>query len=199
MIASVEHALPEFPRKRRDRFVEKYRLPKYDADVLTTEKLLADYFENVVAALRLKNDETYKLVSNWTMGEVLRVANERANGLQNFPVPPTHLADMIDLLVDGTISSTIAKEVFEEMRTSGDTATAIVHRKGLVQVSDAAAIENVVDEVLARSQEQVATYRAGKQQVFGYFVGETMKAMKGKANPKIVNEVLRRKLDSMSR
>ncbi len=199
MIASVGQALPEFPRKRRDRFMEQYHLPKYDADVLTTEKLIADYFERAVAALRVKNGETYKLASNWTMGDVLRVANDRANGLQNFPVPPTHLADMINLVVDGTISGKIAKEVFGEMLASGETATAIVERKGLVQVSDAAAIENVVDEVLARSQEQVATYRAGKQQVFGYFVGEAMKAMKGKANPKIVNEVLRRKLEGWNK
>ena len=196
--SKIKKSLPELPAVRRDRFVDAYKLPKYDADVLTTEKELADYFENVANTLAKKNDETYKLASNWTMTDVLRVLNEQHVALQDFPVSPGHLGDMINLIVDGTISGKIAKDVFEEMLKSKDSPKAIVEKKGLMQVSDESAIGKVIDDILAKNADQVQAYLGGKNQVFGFFVGETMKAMKGKANPKVVNEVLREKLQQRS-
>jgi aspartyl-tRNA(Asn)/glutamyl-tRNA(Gln) amidotransferase subunit B len=194
-IDRVRATLPELPSEKRCRFIEHYGLPTYDADLLSSEKELAEYFEAVVNALQTKTDETFKMASNWTMVDVLRVVNERKLTLAEFPIPPDHVAQMINLIVDGKISGKIAKEVFEEMLQSGESAKAIIERKGLLQVSDTAAIEVVVDKILAANPTQVQQYRSGKTQVFGFFVGETMKAMKGKANPKIVNELLRRKLD----
>ena len=187
-------SLPEFPEVRRDRYLTDFRLPRYDADILTAEKELADYFESVVAGLSKKSDETVKLASNWTMTEVLRVVNDRHIDLADLAVKPDHLAGMINLIVDGTISGKIAKEVFEEMLSSGERASVVVQRKGLVQISDTGAIEKTVDEVLAANPGEVEKFRAGKQQVFGFFVGEVMKRMKGKANPKVVNEILQKKL-----
>ena len=194
-IDNVKATLPEFPSERRDRYVRELKLPRYDADVLTTEKALADYFEGVVNHLGKKNDETYKLASNWTMTDVLRVVKDRHIEVSDFPIPPRYLSEMIDLILDGTISGKIAKDVFEEMLTSKEPPKSIVEKKGLMQVSDTGAIEKVIDEILANNKEQVEKYRSGKSQVFGFFVGETMKAMKGKANPKVVNEILRKKLE----
>ncbi len=193
-LEEVRTTLPELPTERRDRFLRQYHLPKYDADILTTERPLADYFEEVVRALNPQNDETYKLASNWTMTDILRVVNTEKIQIADFPVFPSRLGEMINLIVDGTISSKIAKDIFEEMLRSQDSPRTIVERKGLIQVSDATAIERIVDEVLARNQNQVDQFRSGKQQVFGYLVGEAMKASKGKANPKLVNELLRKKL-----
>ncbi|MEX2117829.1 MAG: Asp-tRNA(Asn)/Glu-tRNA(Gln) amidotransferase subunit GatB [Bacteroidota bacterium] len=194
VIVSVRERLPEFPSVRRDRYVREFALPKYDADILTEQRALADYFESVVAGLKTKSGDTYKQASNWTMTEVLRVLNEKHIGVTEFAVGPERLAEMINLIVDGTISGKIAKDVFAEMLTDSESPKAIVEKKGLVQVSDTAVIERIIDEVLAKNAEQVEKYRSGKQQLFGFFVGETMKLMKGKANPAVVNEILRKKL-----
>jgi aspartyl-tRNA(Asn)/glutamyl-tRNA(Gln) amidotransferase subunit B len=196
-IQRIAQTLPEDPTMRRNRFVKQYGIPKYDAGILTTEKELADYFEGVIHALKKKSEESYKFASNWTMVDVLRVVNTEKVALRDFPVSPDHLAGMINLIVDGTISGKIAKDVFEEMLKTRESAQAIVERKGMVQVSDATSIEKIVDEVLANNKGQVDSYFGGKVQVFGYLVGETMKATKGKANPKIVNEMLKKKLGSM--
>ena len=146
--------------------------------------------------LKTKNEETYKIASNWTMVDVLRVINDQHIAVSDFPITPKNLSDMINLIIDGTISGKIAKDVFEEMLKTQESPKAIVEKKGLMQVSDESAIEKVIDEILANNQGQVEQYKSGKQQVFGFFVGQTMKAMKGKANPKVVNEVLQRKLSS---
>ena len=189
--------LPEDPTTRRDRFIADYKIPKYDADILTSEKALADYFEAVLESLRSKTDGIFKLASNWTMGDVLRVVNTEKVDITRFPVKPENLGDMINLIADNTISGKIAKDVFEEMLKSHEPPKVIVERKGLVQVSDVSAIEQIIDDVLMKNKGQVVTYLGGKQQVFGFLVGETMKATKGKANPKIVNDLLKKKLDSM--
>jgi len=196
-VDKVRAALPEDPTVRRDRFVTEYKLPKYDADILTSEKGLADYFEEVTRNLSEGNEENYKLASNWTMVDVLRVVNNEKIPIGDFPIGPGRLAEMINLLAGGTISGKIAKDVFEEMLRTKDSPKVIVERRGLVQVSDVTALEAIVDDVLARNKSQVESYLGGKAQVFGFFVGETMKASKGKANPKIVNELLRKKLEGM--
>jgi aspartyl-tRNA(Asn)/glutamyl-tRNA(Gln) amidotransferase subunit B len=193
-IAAVRKSLPEFPSARRDRYVREFELPKYDADILTEQRELADYFENVVTGLKSKKSDTVKMASNWTMTEVLRVLNDKHIRVGEFAIGPDRLAEMINLIVDGTISGKIAKDVFAEMLTDSGTPKAIIEKKGLVQISDTGAIEKIIDEVLAKNAEQVEKYRGGKQQLFGFFVGETMKLMKGKANPAVVNEILRKKL-----
>ncbi len=193
-IRDVQAKQPELPVARRNRYMAELHLPKYDADIITAERELAEYFEGIVLQLKTKNDETFKLASNWTMGDVLRVINDRHIAVSDFPIPPANLSDMINLIVDGTISGKIAKDVFEEMLATQESPGSIVEKKGLMQVSDESAIEKVIDEILAKNQGQVEQYKSGKQQVFGFFVGATMKAMKGKANPKVVNEVLKRKL-----
>jgi aspartyl-tRNA(Asn)/glutamyl-tRNA(Gln) amidotransferase subunit B len=144
-INSVKETLPELPTARRDRYVNEFKLPKYDAEILTVEHELADYFEDVVSSLGKKNEETYKLASNWTMVDVLRVVNDHHISVSDFPVSPKNLSGMIDLIVDGTISSKIAKDVFEEMLKTQDSPKSIVEKKGLMQVSDESAIEKVID------------------------------------------------------
>ena len=129
------------------------------------------------------------------MTDVLRVINDEHLTVSDFPVSPEHLAAMVNLIADGVISGKIAKEVFDEMLKTKEHPKTIVERKGLVQVSDAGALEKIIDEILSRNSAQREQYRSGKTQVFGFFVGETMKATKGKANPKIVNEILKNKLN----
>lgn len=193
-INTIKTGLPELPTERRNRYINEFKLPRYDAELLTAERPLADYFEEVISNLKSKNEESYKMVSNWTMVGVLRVVNEQHFEIADFPVTPYRLSEMINLILEGIISGKIAKDVFEEMLKSKESPSVIVEKKGLVQVSDVSAIENVIDEILSKNQGQVEQYKSGKQQVFGFFVGQVMKAMKGKANPQLVNEVLQRKL-----
>jgi aspartyl-tRNA(Asn)/glutamyl-tRNA(Gln) amidotransferase subunit B len=195
-IERVRSSLPELPKQRRDRFMGAYGLPRYDADILTLERDLADYYETTVAKLSNANSDGYKTVSNWVMTEVLRVVKEDQIAPGAFPVSPEHLAAMINLIADGVISGKIAKEVFDEMLKTKEHPRTIVDKKGLVQVTDTAAIEKIIDEVLSRNPAQMEQFRNGKTQVFGFFVGEAMKATKGKANPKIVNDILKMKLSS---
>ncbi len=195
-IEKMQKLLPELPVQRRNRFIAEYNLPKYDAEILTLERELADYYENTASQLTHKKSEHYKTVSNWVMTDVLRVVNDEHIPLSEFPITPNNLAAMVNLIAEGTISGKIAKEVFEEMLKTKEEPKKIVERKGLVQVSDTGAIEKVIDEIFANNAEQIEKYKAGKTQVFGFFVGETMKAMKGKGNPKIVNEILQKKLNN---
>jgi aspartyl-tRNA(Asn)/glutamyl-tRNA(Gln) amidotransferase subunit B len=201
-IAAVRGNLPELPEPRRDRFIAELGLPAYDADVLTAEKGVADYFEMTLASLggegavRALNA---KAVSNWVMTDVLRVLSAGKSSVTDFPVSPARLASMIGLIGNGTISGKIAKEVFEDMVATGEDPRAIVERKGLMQVSDAGAIERAVEGVIASNLPQVQKFLGGNEKVFAFFVGETMKIMKGKGNPKVVNDVLRRKLDALGK
>jgi aspartyl-tRNA(Asn)/glutamyl-tRNA(Gln) amidotransferase subunit B len=195
-IAAVRKALPEHPTARRDRFESEYGLPKYDADVLTAEKSSADYFEDTLQYLPDKSKENIKLVSNWVMTDVLRVVSERKIGMAEFPISSANLAGMVALIANGTISSKIAKDVFEEVLKTNEDPKAIVERKGLVQISDESAIENIVAEILKKNQAQVEQYRAGSEKLFGFFVGAVMKETKGKANPAVVTKILKRLLSN---
>jgi aspartyl-tRNA(Asn)/glutamyl-tRNA(Gln) amidotransferase subunit B len=200
-IAEVRRQLPELPTARRDRFIDGYGLPRYDADVLTVEKATADYFESTLDTLSKGSQsppaENAKAVSNWVMTDILRVVSERKVPIEQLPVGPPQLAGLIGLIKDGTISGKMAKDVFEEMLTSGADPRHIVETRGLLQLSDSAAIEQAVERVLSANPSQVQKYLEGNARLFGFFVGETMKATGGKANPKIVNETLRRKLEAM--
>ena len=193
-MGKVEAELPEHPTTRRDRFIAGYGLPEYDAGVLTSDKAYADYFEEVVNALGSAGQARAKTASNWVMTEVLRVLGERQLSMNAMPVTPANLAKMLLLIENGTISSKLAKEVFEEMLVSSDPPEKIVQRKGLVQLSDEAALTILVDEVLAVNPAQIEKYRSGNTNVMGFFVGEIMKMTKGKANPGLVNTIVKKKL-----
>lgn len=190
MIAAVRTTLPELPDGKRQRFVEQYRLSDYDASILTTSRDLADYFEQTV---RYTRGEA-KLVANWITGELVGALNKQGLEIGASPLEPTRLASLLERIADGTISGKIAKQVFDIMWSEGQDADEIIEAKGLKQITDTSAIEAMVDEIIAGSPKQVEQYLAGKQKLFGYFVGQVMKRSKGKANPKQVNEILRSRL-----
>lgn len=187
-IDEIRKTMPELPREKKQRFINQYNIPEYDAAILTATRPLADYFE---ACARLGPQP--KAVSNWIMGDILRhVPDTRDIGL--FPVTPAHLAEMLMMVEKGTISGKIAKTVFEDMVVSGKMPQAIVAEKGLVQVSDSAALEQAIQEVLDAQADKVADYRSGNEKIFGFLMGQIMKATKGKANPQMVNDLLKKKL-----
>lgn len=188
-ISRVKNDLPELPETKFNRFLTEYSLPEYDADVLTSSRPLADYFEQCAQACN-----NAKSTANWIMGELTRALNDNGIAVENCPVSPAQLAGLIKLIDGGTISGTIAKKVFEEIWKNGGEAAAIVEQQGLAQVSDTGAIESAIDQIMAANMGQVEEYRGGKDKVFGFFVGQVMKAMKGKANPAVVNDLLKQKL-----
>jgi aspartyl-tRNA(Asn)/glutamyl-tRNA(Gln) amidotransferase subunit B len=192
-IESIRQALPELPEARRRRLVTSYGLPEYDAAVLTQSPALADYFEATAAAAG-----TPKSASNWIMGELTRKLNELGRDVHEAAITPEALAGLIRLVDSGTITGPIAKEVFEKMWVSGRPAGEIVAAEGLARIDDETAIEAAARKVLAVEAAAVAQYRAGKQQTFGFLVGQVMKATGGKANPALVNRLVRRLLDDAS-
>ena len=181
--------LPELPDAKCKRFMREYKLPDYDAGVLTADKGMADYFESVV-----KLYKTPKTVSNWIMGELTRRLNEDEKSIENCLIKAEDLAELLGLIDKGTISGNIAKKVFQDMYASGKKASAIVKEKGLEQVSDTGAIEAIVDKILEANPEQIEQFKAGKEKVLGFFVGQVMKESKGKANPGMVNQLIKEKL-----
>lgn len=188
-IDEVRAELPELPDIRRQRFVEQYGLSSYDAGVLTASRELADFFEIVAA------QADAKLAANWVMGDFSAALNRTGVELNTSPISAQALGALVARITDNTISGKIAKEVFEVMWETGQEADAIIAERGLEQVTDAGAIEAVIDEVIAANPGQLEQYRAGKTKLMGFFVGQTMKASGGKANPQQVNEILKRKLD----
>jgi aspartyl-tRNA(Asn)/glutamyl-tRNA(Gln) amidotransferase subunit B len=190
-VDSVRTTMPELPAARRQRFVAAYGIPDYDAGVLTQSSELADYFEAVAAAA--KNP---KAASNWVMGELLRTLNEHGTTIADVPLTPAALAGLIALVDNGTISSSIAKDVFGKMYGSGRSADEIVAAEGLAQNSDERALLDIVREVMANNADAVEQYRGGKTATFGFLVGQAMKASKGKGNPKVMTELLRREIGS---
>ncbi|MEH6688565.1 MAG: Asp-tRNA(Asn)/Glu-tRNA(Gln) amidotransferase subunit GatB [Halopseudomonas sabulinigri] len=195
-LEEVRAELPELPQQKRERFVSQFGLSTYDASVLSAQRELADYFEEVQ---RVCDDA--KLAANWVMGELSSLLNKADLDIEQSPVSAAQLGGMIQRVKDNTISGKIAKMVFEALANGeGDSADAVIEAKGLKQVTDSGAIETMLDEVLAANAEQVEQYRAAEEakrgKMFGFFVGQAMKASKGKANPQQVNELLRKKLDS---
>ncbi len=188
-IEAVRATLPELPLERRERFVRDYQIPAYDAGVLTAIRALADYYEEVV---RLSGEP--KIASNWVMGDVLRFLNEEKKEIGACPIAPAALAELINLIKAGTISGKMAKEVIEEMYRTGAAPGAIIKEKGLVQITDEGALAAAISEVIAKNPAQLAQYRAGKEKVFGFFVGQVMKATQGKANPQLINDLLKKML-----
>ena len=189
-IKDVESTLPELPLEKRERFIREYEIPAYDAGVLTASKPLAEYYEAVV-----KGCGKPKPAANWVMGDLLRFLNEDRGDIRTCPVSAEALGDMIRLIEEGTISGKMAKDLIQEMYKTGKTPGTIIEEKGMVQITDEGALAQVIDEIIAANPNQLEQYRSGKDKLFGYFVGQVMKATQGKANPQLINELLKKKLD----
>ena len=189
-IAEVRKTLPELPDAKQSRFVEQYDLKPADAGILTVSRALADYFEATVAAFK----DNPKIVANWITGELSAALNRDGIEITDSKIAPADLAALLGRIQDGTISGKIAKDVFEAMWTGGGGADEIIEAKGLRQITDSSAIEKIVDAVIAANPDQVEQYRAGKDKVLGFFVGQVMKETGGKANPGQVNDVLKGRL-----
>lgn len=188
-VEDVKKSLPELPIAKRQRFIRDYQIPAYDAGVLTADKGLAAYFEDVA-----RRCGKPKAAANWIMGDVMRFLNEDKRDILDCPIQPDALADMITLIEEGTISGKMAKDIVEDMYKTGKSPRTIIEEKGLVQITDEGELIKAVTAIIAANPAQVAEYRGGKEKVFGFFVGQVMKATQGKANPKLVNELLRKML-----
>ena len=190
-IEQIEKNLPELPDVKKKRFMEQFKLPSYDAGLLTSDRDLADFFETCVGIFPQP-----KQVSNWVMGSLLGLLNALDKTIADSPVSPENLARLLALIEEGVISGKIAKTVFDDMARSGRPAQQIVEEKGLVQITDTDAIDDVVARIISGNPKEVEAYKNGKTKLLGFFVGQVMRETRGKANPKLVNEILRKKLDA---
>lgn len=207
LINKIKSNMPELPDVKKKRFIEQYKISNYDAEILTSEKAISEYFEELVKNI---NDKDGKIASNWMQSELFAVLNKEAKDITESPITATELAELINMIKDGSISGKIAKDVFKimyEQNIDEDnfetetkdkkklTPKEIVEKNGWKQVSDNSLIEKTINEIIATSPDNVVAYKNGKVQLFGWFVGQTLKAMKGQANPTIVNEILKQKLN----
>ncbi len=190
-LEQVRATLPELPDAKRQRFIDAHGLSAYDAGTLTASREMADYYEATVAAV----GGEAKLCANWIMGELSSYLNRDGKEIGESPVSSTMLAGMLKRILDNTISGKIAKEVFDAMWSGEGDADQVIDKKGLKQITDTGAIEKIIDDILAANPDNVAAYRSGKDKLFGFFVGQAMKATQGKANPAQLNELLKRKLN----
>ena len=188
-VDELRKTIPELPEQKRERFIKSYGIPEYDTGVLTSSEPLADYFEQCTALFPHP-----KTISNWMMGDLLRELKKDGRNIVDCPVSPSALVDLLKLIESGTVSGNIAKGVFEEMYQTQKSAASIVEEKGLKQITDTSAIEKIVAEVIQAYPSQVEEFKGGKEKVFGFLVGQVMKASKGKANPGIVNKLLKEKM-----
>ena len=188
-IDDVRKSLPELPMEKLDRFMTEHGLPRYDAEILVSDKELAHYFEETTQ--RFPEPKT---VSNWIMTELLRELKDGNVSPKDSPLSPSTLAELLSLIKDGTISIKIGKEIFPELYKSSISPRQLVEKKGLLQISDESAIIATIDQIIGRFPKEVSDYRDGKEKLLGFFVGQIMKEMKGKANPKLLNELLVRRL-----
>jgi aspartyl-tRNA(Asn)/glutamyl-tRNA(Gln) amidotransferase subunit B len=187
-VQSIKATLPELPDQKKHRFMKDFGLPVYDASVLIAEKTRAEYFESAA------NDSDPKLAANWILNELLGLLNKEGKDITESPVHAKQIGGLVALIKDNTISGKIAKDVFAEMYATGQDAGRIVEEKGLKQITDTGAIEAIIDKIIAANPDNVAGYKAGKDKLFGFFVGQVMKETGGKANPAIINDLLKKKL-----
>ena len=188
-LSAVKNSIPELPLARKQRFIEAFKLSDYDASILTDEKVLADFFEGCVKIL-----DRPKAFCNWITNDLLREVKDRKLDISNLPIKPGQLAALVEIIEKGTISSTIAKEVFSDMIQTGNDPQNIIEGKGLAQISDEGLIESVIDKAIAGNPGVIEDYKKGKKNALAFLVGQVMKETKGKANPKIVNEMLVKKV-----
>ncbi len=187
-IETIKKSLPELPDQKKQRLISEFKLSNYEASVIISDQAVSSYYEEVA-----KNSD-YKLAATWIMGELFAILNKEGKEISESPVSSSNLAKMINLIKDGTISGKIAKTVFEEMVKSNNDPSKIVEEKGLKQTSDPKEIENIIDGILSANQDKVEQYKSGKDKLFGFFVGQVMKEMKGKGNPQMINDILKNKL-----
>jgi aspartyl-tRNA(Asn)/glutamyl-tRNA(Gln) amidotransferase subunit B len=188
-ISEIRQGLPELPMEKMERFMKDYGLPRYDVEILVPDKELSRYFEETI-----KLFPEPKTVSNWIMTELLREFKDGNISPKDSPLPPSILAELLSLIKDETISIKIGKEIFPELYKSGISPKSLVEQKGLLQISDESAIIATIDRIIDRFPKEVSDFRGGKDKLLGFFVGQVMKEMKGKANPKLLNELLVRRL-----
>ncbi len=186
-VEKIRKQIPELPQAKRERFVNDYQIPAYDAGVLTADKALADYYEEVVRLCAKP-----KAASNWVMGDVLRFLNEEKREIKSCPITAAALAEMISLIEEGTISGKMAKDIVEEMYKTGKQPKKIIEEKGLVQITDEGELIKTISSIMEANPQQLKDYRGGKEKLFGFFVGQVMKATQGKANPQLVNDLLKK-------
>lgn len=189
-LEKIKASLPELPEARKNRYISEYNLPEYDAGLLTSTKCLADYFEEAA-----KDCSNSKAVSNWIMGDLMRVLKEKGLEADSIPFPGKYLAKLVLLIDKGTISGTIAKKVFEKMFESGKDPGVIVKEEGLEVVSDEGALSETVRKIIEANPQSAADYRSGKEKAFGFLVGQAMREMKGKADPQLINRLLKEELE----
>ncbi len=187
-VQSIKATLPELPDQKKHRFMKDFGLPLYDATVLIAEKPRAEYFESAA------NDRDPKLVANWILNELMGLLNKEGKDIVDSPIAAHQIGGLVALIQDNTISGKIAKDVFAEMYQTGKDADKIVEEKGLKQITDSGAIEKIIEAIIAANPDNVAGYKAGKDKLFGFFVGQVMKETGGKANPAIINDLLKKKL-----
>jgi aspartyl-tRNA(Asn)/glutamyl-tRNA(Gln) amidotransferase subunit B len=185
LIDDIKKKLPELPDQKKDRFIKEYALTPYESNVLVSEKEISEYYEEVA-----KSSEK-KLAATWIMGDLFALLNNKNLSILKSPVSAKNLAKLINSIKSGEISGRIAKEVFEHMANSGDDPKKIIESKGLKQQSDPKKLEKIIKEILEKNLNNVEKYKSGKEKLFGFFVGEVMKASKGKANPQLVNKILK--------
>ncbi|MDA9591770.1 Asp-tRNA(Asn)/Glu-tRNA(Gln) amidotransferase subunit GatB [Pelagibacteraceae bacterium] len=189
-IDELKKELPELPDDKKARFIEQYKISEYDAEVLISDRLTSEYFENVA------KNRNAKLVVSWVASELFAILNKLNLSIEKSPVNSEQLGDLIDEIENGIISNRAAKEVFEEMCESSKSVKEIINDKGLVQISDTSEIEKFIDKVLIENPDNVQKYKEGKTKLLGFFIGEVMKATKGKANPGLLNQIVKKKLDN---
>ena len=194
LVDRMAATLPELPDAKKKRFSAEYELSSYDAAVLTADMDTSAYFETALSSLNNKDKKTVKLLANWLIVELFAVLNKEGIALKDSKISAQNLAEMVNLIAADTISGKIAKQIFPDMWEAGQSAEVIVKEKGLEQVSDDGAIEAIIDDIIAANGDKVEEYRSGKDKLFGFFVGQVMKAMQGKGNPKAINDILKAKL-----
>jgi aspartyl-tRNA(Asn)/glutamyl-tRNA(Gln) amidotransferase subunit B len=194
MIQTIKSRMPEMPRKKKDRFVKDYQIPRYNAQVLTESKALAGYFETAC-----KHGGNPSGISNWILSELLRELKQDKIEVEDCPIRPEYISELVVLIEKGTISGKMGKDVFARMYNTGSSPSAIVEEQGMIQVKDEGQIADVIDKILQENPDQVKAWVDGKEQLFGFFVGQIMKESRGKANPGIVNSLLKQKLEGFKK
>jgi len=187
-IEKIKKEIPELPDQKKTRFIEKFKLSSYEANILVSDLETSKYFEKVIET------SDVKLASNWITGELFALLNEKNLEITESPISAKNLSNLINLISDGTISGKIAKSVFELMSIGDKNPVDIVNEKGLKQQSDPKELEKLIDKVINANKDKVNEYKSGKDKLFGFFVGQAMKASEGKANPQLVNDILKKKL-----
>ena len=193
-IHQIKNSMPELPEAKKVRYIEAYKLPEYDAGVITADKDIANYFEKSLSIYAINDVTKIKRASNLLMSEVLRLVNELDTTIDRIKITPEYFVQVLVSMDDGTISGKIAKEIFDDVAQTGNSPKSIIEKKGLSQISNTDEIKAIIQKIIQANPSQTTDYKSGKEKLFGYFVGLAMKETKGKANPAVVNQILKEEL-----